>query len=995
MKKLIISLLSLICITTNAQDNTLRNGGEYFLYNTYYNRCLGGNAENNGPALSVPGENTANYVWVAEASSLDEGWYWLRHKETGKYLQASNAEGNTWSCWFAGSLNKSYNSYEWKLGTGIEGWVKSYRGTVVNSSTKCYLGIDKGAESKDYISVYYDKEQGEIATWQVVDANYPIATSRLKLYTDMLDDVISRGEDIYNNSVYGKPDELAVALYNARSAKETASLNDTEVMVKAASALEAAISNALEGKYKILISGSSFGSDEKFIVFFDDINDCGKEEKALVMRNSKKKGVVAYINNEHIRIGDKEFKTTGLWDVKGVYFSFDGQQVSLCREDQILGTAPMTEVPTMTSVGTSAEISIIGEQNITKSQIVFFPGMTYDNPVKNKYGKLEPYVLYSKGERHDREQINADIHYLCTNNIIGEEGSSLDINSDSTWIIFDNIRPSDVIANILPNLKICGEKAVNGKNCRVAIYLHGTVVYAYSPQDVALYGYSGEMFSGEEYQFKAGKNSNMGEAANMLKSFILKRGYMVCFSTNADGSGYSRVYVADHEDKKIEVLPDLLKDRISRAYVRKWNWVSKKGWCNTTATNSIVTEGKLLGCTWFYTWGADRTSQTDMEYVPHRNHVWWPSWSSIDQENATAVLGYNEPDHSEQHSDDCGKTIDAWTACTHQPEFMECGLRVGSPAPTDASWLTNFIKHCDDMSYRCDFVAFHAYWGTNEAANSDSWWWQLEQIYKNTGRPIWLTEWNNGASWTTESWPSSYNDKLTKQKNAIKYILSVLDNANFIERYSLYNWDSYYRAAISWDSDKNSWWVTPCGEVYRDTHPKHAYQESMQKVPVGWFPSTKKDNTFDFTVKAAGRTFTPVITNNNGDYTATEIIEYKDVETGEWKVFYDNSAARAKFDKTDSRTETIKLDDCDYNALTTDELTLRLHITTLGGGDTTTESKTVTLPEYIKTHYKNEVGINDIHSDQSEKVYYSLDGRIVKNPVSGQLYIYDNKVIKY
>lgn len=991
MKRAIIAIALIFTKTIAAQDNTIHDGGEYLLYNTYYGRCLGGNAENNGPALSKVDKDQSNYVWVAEASDLHAGWYWLRHKATGKYLQASNKEGDTWSCWFAGSLNKAYNSYEWELGAGIRGYIKSNRGNAVNGSEKCFLGVDKDKDKDAYISVYYDKGWTDYSAWQIVDAAYPLDEGRLKLYTAPLDEAITQGEAIYNNSIYGAPDELAVALYNARSAKETASLNDVAVIQTTTTALKAAITNALEGKYKILISGSSFGSSKQFVVGLGHIH-FDSDEVAFLVRGPEKTGIIAYINNRHIRVGETEFETDGYYDA--VSFSFDGTNVSLRYEGNLLGTFPQTTIPAMTSVGTAQEITIIGESSISAGNVYFMPGMTYETPVTNKYGKYERYDIYAKGKCTSSVDANIDIHNLMTTDPIGWSGSYLDIESDSTWVIFDNIRPSEVISKVLPNIRIKGQQAVNGKNCRVAIYLHGTVVYPYTPDDIALYGYSGELYSGKEYQFKLGENSNMGEADNMLQSFILKRGYMVCFSTVNDGSGYSRVYVADHEDKRIDVLPSLLKNRISRAYIRKWNWVSKKGWCSTESQSAIEAEGKQLGCTWFYTWSADKKTSADMEYVPHKGHMYWPGWSSINNNaETTAVLGYNEPDHSEQHSDDCGSTIDPWKACTHQPEFMASGLRIGSPAPTDASWLTKFIGHCDDMAYRCDFVAFHAYWGTNEAANSDSWWWQLEQIYKNTGRPIWLTEWNNGASWTSEGWPSSYSDKLTKQKNAIKSILSVLDNANFIERYALYNWDSDYRAAIKWDSNKNSWWVTPCGEVYRDTHPTHAYNENLQKAPVGWFPSMKKDNKLSVIMSEAYRRVSFSITNLNGDFTGKEIIEYKAAD-GSWKTFYDNSEDRSKFESTKARLVMVDLDNCDTEALKDSKMTLRLRIVTLKDEETTTNEVSVNIPESITNHYNEAVSIQGT-TTPSRTVHYDMNGNKVDTPIHGKVYISDNKKVVY
>ena len=945
-------------LAMNAQDNSIRDGGEYFLYNLFYGRLLGGNEDNSSPALSVAGTNADpdSYVFVAEASSLHQGYYWLRQKSSGKYLQASNKTGDTWSIWFAGSLNPSYNSYEWALKGGTDGDIISNRGEQINETGNVRIAPDADKESQTYISIYYDKPKSERTVWHIVDASCPLDSGRLKLYTDELEAVISQGEDVYESSLFGTEDdkaELAVALYNARSARADASLDNVELMQTAKNALTAAIRNLQEGNYTIWISGSSFKTSKAFTVALRSatLDSQDEAEVMMVIRNSNKTGAIVSLSKGQMKIGNSTFEIDNTTDAHDYHFAFDGNEVSVWFDSQLVGKAKQTELETITSVGTSAEWTIFGEKSlvtytpeIISTSAALSPG---ELPV-NEHGKKECTALMSVGGRIDVSD-NTDYHIASTNPLVG---TSSKVNLASGWVIFDNVRPSDVKSKYLSHILINGKKASDGQNCRIAIYLQGAVVYPYSPTEIAMYGYSGEMMTGREFKFKAG-NNNAGNAANELQSFILKRGYMVCLATGSDGSGYSRVYVADHEDKVISVLPDLLSKRISYINIRKWNWVSKKGWASTEDMSAINSEGKLLGTTWFYTWSADRSTQADMEYVPHKSHINWPSWSEINnQTNATAVLGFNEPEHSEQHESSdcsCGGAIDAWKACTYTPEFQASGLRIGSPSPTDASWLSNYIGHCNDMAYRVDFVSFHAYWGTNEAANASAWKSRLQSIYNSTKRPIWLTEWNNGASWTTEGWPSDYNDKLAKQRNAIKSILEVLDGCDFIERYAFYNWDSYYRAAISWDSDKNNWWVTPCGEVYRDAHPTHAYQEKMQFTPVGWFLSMKKDNKFTFSIQAFGRKINTNISNLNGDFTLKEEIEYLDAD-GNWKPFYADST-RARFDNTQSRAESFLCDKCPHEAFTADSLTLRLKITTLKGDVTITEPRTVMIPDAVREHY--------------------------------------------
>ncbi len=973
MKKTIIFFLILsVVINASAQDNTIRNGGEYYLYNTYYGRCFGANEAYNGFALSSLGtQDNSNYVWVAEASTLDEGYYWLHLKGTTKYLQASNDPNNTWSVWMAGSLNKAYNSYEWMPVGGISGYIKSKRGEVINSEGNAWLAPDPDKETNTYINVYFNKPQSARSVWQIVDANYPLEQGRLKLYTDELDNAISAGEDVYENPVFGskgEKDELAISLYNARSAKETASLDDTETMTNAIEALKSATNNVMEKNYSIWISGSNFGTNTAFTVAMKSVSfteESSNGEVRMLIRNTKKTGATIYLGNDHVTIGNKVMTLTDAKDTNDWQFAFNGTDVSVYGNGTLLGTAPQETVAPLTSVGTAAEWTAFGinalksyTPEIVSYNFSYAPGEYYQENNKSKDTALK---LIGTNLTISEPM---DYHILAASNTLSN--STINLTDKDAWVIFDNVRPSDVINNHLKNIKINGANASNGTNCRVAIYLQGAVVYPFSNSDVALYGYSGQQYTGNEYTFTLGRNDEMGEAANNIQSFILKRGYMVCFSTNADGSGYSRVYVADHDDKKIDNLPAELSRRISRAYIRKWNWVSKKGWSSTESTGAINTEGKLVGATWFYTWGADRSTQTDMEYVPTKQHIYWPSYSAIDQTNSTACLGLNEPDHSEQHDNcDCKGTIDTWKATTMMPDFLASGLRIGSPAPTDASWLSSFIGHVNDMAYRCDFVAFHSYWGSNEASNSDAWWSCLNSIYQSTKRPIWLTEWNNGASWTSESWPSSYSDRLTYQMNKIKSILSVLDNADFIERYAIYNWDyGMPRMVMSWDSNKNNWWVTPCGEVYRDTHPTHAYQEKMQYVPHYWWPSLKKEgNTLSFTLKSVGRKLNLTSTNQNGDVTESETLEYKDEDTGEWKIFHDNPFPRNTLDIKGDRNTTVALDECTIDPLIQNTITLRLKIKTVKGEEVITEPFTANNTNYIINHYSNIVGVSSVTVD--------------------------------
>ena len=54
---------------------------------------------------------------------------------------------------------------------------------------------------------------------------------------------------------------------------------------------------------------------------------------------------------------------------------------------------------------------------------------------------------------------------------------------------------------------------------------------------------------------------------------------MATLATAADGTGYSRVFIADDKDLEFSIMPALLDKSISFIRVFDWEWVSKKGWC--------------------------------------------------------------------------------------------------------------------------------------------------------------------------------------------------------------------------------------------------------------------------------------------------------------------------------------------------------------------------------------------------------------------------------
>lgn len=472
----------------------------------------------------------------------------------------------------------------------------------------------------------------------------------------------------------------------------------------------------------------------------------------------------------------------------------------------------------------------------------------------------------------------ASLHLTATTKTLNN--TTINLTSDDSWLFFDNVRPQVVIDSLLKFVSVNGSAAILKTNARVSIFKHGTVVIPQSSAYKPLKVYTGQSFTGDSASYSLFTfNNTLGAFDNKIRSFKLKRGYMATVATSADGMGYSRVYIADDNDLEITILPNLLDNAISSIRVLDWEWVTKKGWCGYDPTDL-----GLVKPTWRYDWSAGGATTSTVEYVPIRQNGGWPAWTDISgKQYVSHVLGFNEPDHTEQSNLTVSQALAQW------PDMIKTGLRIGSPACTNFSWLYSFMDSCKAKNYRVDYVAVHAYWGGKSPAN---WYNDLKYIHDRTGRPIWITEWNNGANWTTETWPTadkSLSDaNAAKQLSDIKAILNVLDTASFIERYSIYNWVQDCRAMVIGGV------ITPAGKYYADDKSVMAFNRKMEVIPTYTYSAPSLAIAF------GTKKLTLSITDPNGDYFTGFILEKK-LDNGTYTEYYrsENNSAKTYSDTLD------------------------------------------------------------------------------------------------
>lgn len=398
-------------------------------------------------------------------------------------------------------------------------------------------------------------------------------------------------------------------------------------------------------------------------------------------------------------------------------------------------------------------------------------------------------------------------------------GCIIHLNSADAWVFFPNIQPSSVTSSLLGRFRVNGTPAATGTNTRVVQHGTGAVVIPHGNAFQPLEVFNGRYFTGissKLSQYVEYDDASLGAMANAIRSFKLKRGYMVTFAVNTSGTGASRCYIAQDGDIEVGRLPSSLESKISFVRVFPWRWVSKKG-----IGGNIE---QYLNIRWLYNWNLDRTSPQNWEYVPIRQNQYWPG---LDQDwkyrGATHLLGYNEPDKSDQANMSISTAISSW------PDLLGTGLRLGSPATSDggrSSWLYPFVEQADSAGLRVDFVAVHYYWcynpsDPNGAANQMYNF--LKATYDQVKRPIWITEWNNGANWTGCGDPT-----YAQQAAAIQAMMEKLDSTPWVERYAPFNWVEDVRR-LCWDDN----WPTQAGEVYRDNASPIGYRQEHRDSGIG------------------------------------------------------------------------------------------------------------------------------------------------------------------
>lgn len=382
-----------------------------------------------------------------------------------------------------------------------------------------------------------------------------------------------------------------------------------------------------------------------------------------------------------------------------------------------------------------------------------------------------------------------DVDYVITSTTPFATAGSVDIrNTEHAVVILSAIKPSKVISSWLGYIYINGERAVDGTNCQVKMYNKGAIIFPYGKDFRPLTCYTGQNYQGtscNEYtEGSTGgymKSLNSATLLNAIRSFKLKRGYMVTFALGKSGWGYSRCFIADKEDLEVPAMPANMDVRVSSYRLFKWQNARKAGLASDTGFSST----QALNASWCYSWGVGENRYPDTECVPNHIYENWPSPGDCGRVDYSCHMKTNnEPGNSaDDHPQTVSEVLSNWQ------ELMRTGMRLCSETSHDGSMqhLKDFMDSVDARGWRCDIVDLHCYWASGTFNNLT---WYSDNYAK--GRPIWISEWVWGASWNNNgafevSDRGAYQSNWNRTYNGTKPILDVLNSNPRVERYAYWN----------------------------------------------------------------------------------------------------------------------------------------------------------------------------------------------------------------
>ncbi len=227
-----------------------------------------------------------------------------------------------------------------------------------------------------------------------------------------------------------------------------------------------------------------------------------------------------------------------------------------------------------------------------------------------------------------------------------------------------------------------------------------------------------------------------------------------------------------------------------------------------------------VNATWGYNWSASKPSgNLNGDFMPMfwSGGNWTSKFNTVDSySNIDYILGFNEPERSDQANMTVANAISQWRTVSDQ--YGGTSIKLVGPAVSDnaagRAWLDDFMTQVDsDPNLIVDEVAFHWYGSVsgNATAAANSFLNKVDQYHSNYGRNVWVTEFagidfaGNFTSDEMQQWNATF----------LETALPGLESRDYVTRYAWWNHNNDSRLATK--DTYNLWRPTRVGDPYVET----------------------------------------------------------------------------------------------------------------------------------------------------------------------------------
>jgi autotransporter-associated beta strand protein len=227
---------------------------------------------------------------------------------------------------------------------------------------------------------------------------------------------------------------------------------------------------------------------------------------------------------------------------------------------------------------------------------------------------------------------------------------------------------------------------------------------------------------------------------------------------------------------------------------------SKRGFADVSANYSNL---QATGATWYYTWGLGTGTPANFDALHYPMFWTVPSQTSINNTLAKQpayILGFNEPERSDQANLSVASAIASWTTISNSTNAYNAAngtnIKLVSPAVSDTggatggqAWLSSFMSQANAANLKVDAIAFHWYGAstpTNPAGSASGFLSRVASYYNTYNKPIFITE------FAIHDWAGAYTDAeiIEANRQFLDIVIPALESRSYVLGYSFYNWFS-------------------------------------------------------------------------------------------------------------------------------------------------------------------------------------------------------------